>query len=189
MLAKQKWSYFVRLFEPLWNSRKCQDEQHYNFKPFRWIFYPHLHLKTWPKHTLALIQITLHIYKTLRLIHIGEVFFIKNRCHESQHNDIQYNYTQHKGIICFIHRVDIQQNDTRCSTTAIVLNVILLSVLFYLFLCWMSSCWVSLCWVSWRLIITRDSDNGITYLGYLGDLALTETIPHFGHVTQGRYGK
>ncbi len=60
-------------------------------------------------------------------------------------SDIQYNYTQHRGLVS-----GIQHNDT-----VIMLNVVVLSVAFYLLKCWMSLCWTSLCWASWRLLRGR----------------------------------
>ncbi len=57
--------------------------------------------------------------------------------HDTQRNDIQHKYTQHKGLI-----FDTQHNS--------ILSVIILNAAFYLLLCWVSLCWVSLSWVSWR---------------------------------------
>jgi len=52
---------------------------------------------------------------------------------DTQHNDIQQNGTQNKGVIW-----DIQLNDTQHKT-------FVLSVAFYLLICQMLLCGVSLC--------------------------------------------
>jgi hypothetical protein len=50
-----------------------------------------------------------------------------NSSHDTQHNDIQPNDTQHKGLIS-----DIDHNDTQHNETAIMLNIIVPRVTIYL---------------------------------------------------------
>ncbi len=69
---------------------------------------------------------------------------LENGRHNTQQNDIHYNGTQHKGIICDIRCNDIQlmtlsiavlSHYAECHAECRVLNIVMLSV--------MSSCWVS----------------------------------------------
>ncbi len=72
-------------------------------------------------------------------------------CYDTQHNNIQHNDTQNKGInMWHSPYVTLSINDSAWQHSVIMLSVAFYSLLCYISICWVSFCWVSLCWMSWR---------------------------------------
>ncbi len=73
------------------------------------------------------------------------------RCHDSQHNDIQYGDTQHYHVqhineLNLTLSIMVEHSYAECHLCWVSRKITLCWASY----CWMSSCWVSLCWVPWR---------------------------------------